>query len=324
MKDKKQEQKNGQNQQQEEGDGPQSIDKVLKENIEAVFLPLTEKYLNFKIVSTRVLDAKLQSTTEREADFLRIVKTDKGEEFILHLEFQSDNETDMVYRMKEYNAIIGQRQMKKHRGKKTGEHKRLDIRHYVIFLGKGKMTMRTRLPEKHVFREFNVLNLNELEFDKMLQSQIPEEIVLAILSDFSGKNPEKIIRLIIEKLKKYSNSDAHLKKCIRQLKVLSKLRTLDKETTKTINSMPIKYNLEEDYSYQQGIIMGEKRGIELGEKRGIELGEKRGIEKGEHLRMKLIQKAVIAMLMLGVTPEQIAEDLEVSLELVKEIQQKLN
>ena len=301
MEDKKQEEKNGQNQQQEEGDGPQSIDKVLKENIESVFLPLTEKYLNFKILSSRVLDAKLQSTTEREADFLRIVKTDKGEEFILHLEFQSDNETDMVYRMKEYNAIIGQKQMRKPKGKKAGRPKRLDIRHYVIFLGKGKMTMQTRLPERHVFREFQVLNLHELEFDKMLQSQIPEEIILAILSDFKGKDPEKMIRLIIEKLKKYSNSDAHLKKCIRQLKVLSKLRTLDKETTKTINSMPIKYNLEEDYSYKQGI----EKGIQRGEERAL-------------------RKAIIAMLMLGNNPEDIAESLEVPITLVMEIQQELN
>ena len=300
MKDKKQKQKDGTNKPQEEGDGPKSIDKVLKENIEAVLLPLTEKYLNFKIVSTRVLDAKLQSTTEREADFLRIVETDKGEEFILHLEFQSDNETGMVYRMKEYNAIIGQRQMKKHRGKKTGEHKRLDIRHYVIFLGKGKMTMQTRLPEKHIFREFKVLNLNELELDKMLQSQIPEEIVLSVLSDFKGKDPEKIIRLIIEKLKKYSNSDAHLKKCIRQLKVLSKLRTLDEETTKTINNMPIKYNIEEDYSYQQGILVGREEG------------------------MGLIKKAIRYLLVRGDTPEQIAEELDLPLELVKEIQQELN
>jgi len=32
-----------------------------------------------------------------------------------------------------------------------------------------------------VFRHFEVLSLNKLDFDEMLQSQIPEEIVLAIL-----------------------------------------------------------------------------------------------------------------------------------------------
>ncbi len=329
MEEKKQGEKNGQNKQQQEGDGGKSFDKVLKENIESVFLPLTEKYLNFKIVSSRVLEAKLQSTTEREADFLRIVKTDKGEEFILHLEFQSENESDMVYRIKEYNAIIQQKRNKKGKGKKRVKHKRLDVRHYVIFLGKGRMTMQTRLPERHVFREFNVLNLNELDFDEMLQSQIPQEIILAILSDFKGKDPEKIIRLIVEKLKEYSNSDSDLKRFIRQLKVLSKLRTLDEETTKTINDMPIKYNLEEDYSYQQGIKKGIERGIErgieqgieLGEKRGIEKGEKRGIEKGEKRGMK---KAITVMLMLGNHPEDIAKYLEVPIAWVMEIQRELN
>ena len=72
--------------------------------------------------------------------------------------------------------------------------------------------------------------------------------------------------------------------------------------------MPIKYNLEEDYSYQQGVQKGRKQEREIAD---LELQER-------------LRKAIIDMLMLGATPEQIAEDLEVSLELVKEIQQELN
>jgi len=66
-------------------------------------------------------------------------------------------------------------------------------------------------------------------------------------------------------------------------------------------NLPIKYNLEEDYSYKQGM------------QKGIELGEK-----------QTIKKAIIAMLMLGNKPEDIAEYLEVPMVLVIEIQQELN
>ena len=58
-------------------------DKIIKENIEAVFLPLAEKYLGISIVSFRKLPGKIQSTIEREPDFIRIVRTKKDDEFIL-------------------------------------------------------------------------------------------------------------------------------------------------------------------------------------------------------------------------------------------------
>jgi len=278
-----------------------------------------EKYLNLKIVASEVLEAKLQSTIERETDFLRIVRTDKGEEFILHIEFQSNNETNMVYRMKEYNAIIQRR------------HK-LAIRHYVIYLGPGKVTMQTQLEKKHVFRQFEVLSLNQLNFDEMLQSQIPEEIILAILSDFKGIDPEKIIRLIVEKLKKYSKDDAELKKFTEQLSVLSNLRTLEKETIKIIEDMPITFNIEESYSYRLGRAKGieEERKKTEEERRRAE-AERRKTEaerrktEAERRRADAERRTfIIIMLDEGFSVEQIAKRSNIPPEIIVEIQQELD
>ncbi len=77
-------------------------DKILKENIAALLLPLTEKYLGIRIKDSRELKDKLQATIEKEPDFIRVVRTDKDEEFILHLEFQTQDEEGMIYRMQEY------------------------------------------------------------------------------------------------------------------------------------------------------------------------------------------------------------------------------
>lgn len=76
-------------------------DKILKENIASVFLPLTEKYLGIRIVNSEELKDKLQTTIEKETDFIRIVETDRHERFILHLEFLSVDEEGMIYRMQE-------------------------------------------------------------------------------------------------------------------------------------------------------------------------------------------------------------------------------
>ena len=216
-----------------------TYDKILKENIEEVILPLVGKYLGLDIIKTEKLEAKLQTTIEKETDLLRIITTKDGKRRILHLEFQSENEKDMIYRVKEYDGIV-QRKYK------------LPILHFVVFLGSGRMTMRAQLYEDEVFSEFKVLNISELSFDEMIQSQIPEEIVLAILSDFRGEHPEQIIRSIILKLIESSKSKADLRKFIQQLHILSKLRKLDTETTKVSNNMLITIDLRDHALYKLG------------------------------------------------------------------------
>jgi len=56
-----------------------SYDKIIKENIERLFLPLSEKYLGIKITAIKNLTEKLQTTIEREPDFIKIITTDKGQ-----------------------------------------------------------------------------------------------------------------------------------------------------------------------------------------------------------------------------------------------------
>ncbi len=259
-------------------------DKILKENIESLLMPLLGKYLNIHIVESEKLDPKLQTTIERETDIIRIVTTTSGERFILHIEFQSQNERDMIYRIKEYDGII-QRKYK------------LEIRHYVIYLGSSKMNMRTQLEEWEIFSGFEALNVSELKFNELIESQIPEEVVFAILSDFRGEQPEQIIRSIIEKLKKVSTSTADLKKFISQLQVLSKLRKLDEETAKTVNIMPLVYDIEDHALFKRGV--------------------KKGIEKNK-------KSAIINMLKDDVPLDKIAKYQDVTIDDVIKIQQELS
>ncbi len=214
-------------------------DKILKENIASVFLPLAEKYLGIRIEQSEELKDKLQTTIEKEPDFIRIVQAGGGERFILQLEFQSVDEEGMVYRMQEYYGILR---------KKYG----LPVRQFVIYLGQKPSVMQTTLLPEEVFEGFTLKSLRDYSHQHLLSSQVPEEIILAVLSDFEGKKPAEVLREILRKLKDLSGEEITLRKYIRQLSILARLRNLNKETQKQIGDMGILYDITEDYLYQEG------------------------------------------------------------------------
>lgn len=224
-------------------------DKILKENLEAVFLPLSEKFFGFKIDSARELPDKLQITLEREPDFLKIVKTSNEEEFILHLEFQTKDEKDMIERLREYHAFLGRKY-------------KLQIKQYVIYLGDKAPKMRTNLEENEVFKGFVLKNLKEYHYQNLINSTIPEELILAILCNFENKDPLIIISSILQKLRELTQDEIALRKYIRQLGVLSRLRNLGETTLKASNNMAITFDIEQDFLFKKGQEKGIEKGIE--------------------------------------------------------------
>jgi len=219
----------------------QDFDRVFKENIEQVCLSLADKYFGIKIKSTRNLPAiKIQSTVEREPDFIKIVETEDRKEFILHIEFQSDDDKNMLPRIVEYHGMLF---------RQYG----YPIRHFVVYLGKGNPSMRTRLEENEIMSGFELLNLNRYNHQDLLLSDIPEEIVLAILGSYEEAEPESVITQILERLKQVSKSENDLKKYVKQLGILSRLRNLEIQTLKQIEVMPITYDIETDHWYQEGM-----------------------------------------------------------------------
>ncbi len=214
-------------------------DKILKENIATVFLPLTAKYLGIRIVRSEELKDKLQTTIEKETDFIRIVETDGGEKFILHLEFQSVDEEGMVYRMQEYYGLLRRKYQ-------------LPVKQFVIYLGQKPSKMPTQLAPDEVFTGFTLQSLRDYDYRSLLASDVPEEIILAVLSNFEDKKPAEVVKGILGKLKEISHGEIALRKYTRQLSVLARLRNLTRETQKEITEMGLTYNITEDYLYQQG------------------------------------------------------------------------
>ncbi len=236
-----------------------AFDKILKENLEELFLPIAEKWLGFKILQSKPLPEKLQVTLEREPDFVRIVETDKPETFILHLEFQSTNDAEMLYRQAEYKAILQRKYQ-------------LPVRQFVIYLGSQPMTMKTQLPPEQQIVGFELRNIQAYRYEQLAWSNTPQEIILAILGDFHGETPEVVIQQIIDRLLQVVHGKLELQKYVRQLNILSGLRKLQDETIKITQDMQVEFDfdVEKDILYKRGLQKGVEEGLEQGLEQGIE------------------------------------------------------
>ena len=284
-----------------------NFDKIIKENMVAIFTPLLEKLLNLSIKATSEIKDKLQVTIEREPDFLKRIIDKDDREFILQLEFQTQNDPGMRYRMAEYKAIL---QRKFH----------VPVRQFVIYLGKASPKMQTELSVEEQITGFELRNITELSTAAVLDSQIPEEIILAVLTDYPAADAESIIVQIIRKLRETSADESQLRRTIQQLLILSRLRNLETITEEKTTQMAITYNITEDGLYKKGLEQGLEKGLEQGLVEGLEQGLEKGIEQGAQSTKK---RMILKALQLGVlTAEQIAEMAEVDLSYVLQVRDK--
>jgi len=231
-------------------------DRIFRENAAHIFLPLVEKILKLSIVSYKTLQVKFPQTAESEVDFLYEITVTTKAKLILHIEFQSNNDAQMLERMQEYHSKIYRKY-------------KLPVKSLVINVGKQAFTARNKLKTEEIFTGYEVINLFELSKDELLSNQVPEVVILALLANYPKGEIETVLRLIIKKLKQIVSTEKDLKRYVNQLLLLSRLRNFGDVSAKIINNMPLLYDVEKDSLYQQGVEQGIGLGIEKGVKQGI-------------------------------------------------------
>ena len=271
-------------------------DKIIKENIESVFLPVMDKLLNIQADSFEDIPYDVQVTIERKPDFIKRVINQNQSPYILHLEFQSTDETDMVYRMLEYRALLTRKHM-------------TPVVQFVVYIGDSAPKMNTRIKQENLDYRFVLKNLRDYDHRTLLASDIPEEIILAILGDFNHQPPVEVLRTILQRLTQLTADDIKLQRYVRQLGVLSRLRNLQYETYKQIKQMPVEFDIETDYVFL--------RGKEAGIKQGVVEGLKEGREEGEKAEKR---RLIVSMLRSGqLTDQQIATFADVPIAYVEKV-----
>ena len=236
----------------------------------------------------------MAKTLEREVDFLYKIYNQKGRESILHLEFQTRNDKEMLERIQEYHALIFRKY-------------KLPIRHIVIYLGKRKSTMKSKLQKDQIFTGFDIINLTEINPEQLISTQVPEMVIMALLGNFKKDRIEKVLNDIVDKLKSLTDSEDSMAKYVNQLLILARIRNFQLIVEQKLNDMPISYDVENDGLYLRGV----EKGVNLGIEKGIEKGIQKGIEKGT-------AKSAWKFFKAGYSIKVIAETLEISIRQVKQ------
>ncbi len=218
-----------------------AFDKIFKENSEKSFLLLAEERLGLKFKSCRQLKHKLQTTLEREMDFFYEVITEDGYKFILHIEYETGENPEMIYRVLEYHAIA----MRKYK---------LPIKHVVIYLGELPYRMQTRLNSDLVFDSFELIEINSLDPNILLSSQVPEIVLLTIAAKYPPEEIENILRSIQKKIVSLGKNIGEVSKYLNQLFILSRLRNVQDAAFKILQEMTtLGYDIKSDVLYKLGV-----------------------------------------------------------------------
>lgn len=212
-------------------------DKIFKENIEAVIPSIMQNLLGITAISLEELPDDIQHTKERKPDVLKKVADNQGNTFVLQIEFQVANDDEMIHRMLDYKGML----IRKYK---------LPTYQYVIFLGKGKSKMTTELQNIDLQFKYNLLAINTVDYKTFLNSNQPEEVVLAILANFDNETPENALKQILSRLEETTTGDLALKRYFKQLRILAQLRKLEQKLKDIVMDSIEKYiDEEKDVAY---------------------------------------------------------------------------
>lgn len=266
------------------------FDRIFKENVEPS-LPILAKLLSgIQYINVEEVKDKMQFTLEREPDFLKKVYIEASTELeLIQFEFQSQNEDNIDARMLVYYAL-------------EYEKFQLPVRQFVIYTGYEPLKMPHRvINHPNLQYRVEVKDIREIPYEKFIESDNPEEIILAILGGFHGVNPEKVLDEILAKLVEVSKRVKKLGKFTYQLRTIAKLRKLREITIKKLENMPLIIEFTEqeilsDPFYEKGLKKGlAKKEIEIIEAsllEGLSVDLISTITKVDVKTIKKIQKAM--------------------------------
>lgn len=170
--------------------------------MEALILPLADQLLGLSLGPTEELPDDLQTTLERKPDLLKRVNDDE-ESYLLHIEFQTKAEKAMADRMLLYYALLW-------------EKYREPIKQFVVFIGPSKPRMVTVLQHDKPNYCFTLVDIRQIDHRSLLdQATQPEEVVLAILSNFKKSEVATVIPGILRRLQQLASEEQKLRRYVR-------------------------------------------------------------------------------------------------------------
>ncbi len=103
---------------------------------------------------------------------------------------------------------------------------RLPVRQIVFYIGKESLRMESSLTMPSFEYRYDLVDLQQVSYKEFIDSSVPEEVLMAILCNFGGRQAEIVVEEIFTRLRTLQESDLALGRSIRQLTMLSMLRDL--------------------------------------------------------------------------------------------------
>jgi len=267
-------------------------DSIIKENLPLFPLGFASELLDLPMEAAEPVTLELQKTIERRPDFVAKV-TRGGETDILHIEFQTNDASNMYTRELMYRALIWEQQGYEY-----------DILQYVFYLGKGE-PRRMKASPKNRARTYQVIQARKYSYELFLKEAIPEVNIFAILADFGRSTHDEAIRAILNQLLSVCKDDhKRLLKCSTQLEILAQSRKLQSTVIKIRKDMPFIYDIKKDLRYIEGKEKGKLEGM-------------------AETQFSLISKYIEKTLHLQEPPESIASLFEVPIDFVKQLYKRI-
>ena len=160
------------------------------------------------------LNVEFASVEQRRADV--IFRMADGS--LLQLEFQSSNDSSMVYRMGRYCAVIA-------------EQYRCPIRQVVLYMGEPRMRMASSADHGLTKFGYELHDIREFDAEELLRGGRPGDCALALLAGGGREKLQRILRCAMEM------PPLERSKLLTQIGVLSGLRRLRGRIKMEVNRM---------------------------------------------------------------------------------------
>ena len=215
-------------------------DKIIKENLEITLPVIIRDVLGLDILVSEELPDDVQHTKERKPDALKKVTDTTGHIYVLQVEFQVEDEREMVYRMAEYSIMLMRRYQ-------------LPIKQYVVFLKDVRPVMPTFLNAPNLKYDYNLVLIAEANYKLFLRSDNPEVKMLGILANFGKEDSYGAVKSIVDGLQSYTKGDFAESRYFKQLRIFVQLRSsVEQQFERAMETITKFFKEENDFLYRRG------------------------------------------------------------------------
>ena len=248
-------------------------------------------------ISMHILGIELEDEiTLIDKEWTRVEKRDSDIVFlsgkkIIHIEIQNDNHKKMELRMLRYFSDI------------LFEYNGYEIEQYVIYIGKASCKMKNQIEQKRISYSYDIIDVREIQCERLLYNDNPSAVALSILCDFEGKDKQIVVNTILKRIRELTkNNNSEYKNYLEKVTILSTNRDLEENVKKGAKMLTV--DIEKIPFYQDGL------------KDGIRKGIQKGVEN-------TLEAVAISMLKLNVELEIIQKATGLTLEEIEKLRQKI-